>query len=65
MPSLLTLVWLVCIVAAFALVYWWLTTLTLPPVVKNLSIVVMGLIAIFFVYQIFAGGSGHHFISTG
>jgi presenilin-like A22 family membrane protease len=64
MPSMGTLVWLVCIVAAFALIYWYLTTLTLPPVVKNLIIVVCGLIAIVFIYNLFAGG-GHHIISTG
>lgn len=56
-----TLVWLVCIVAAFALVYWYLTTVSLPPAVKNLIIVVMGLIAIAFIYNLFAGGGGIHF----
>ena len=55
------LVWLVCIIAAFALIYWYLTTVALPPAVKNLIIVIMGLIAIVFIYNLFAGGSGHGF----
>jgi hypothetical protein len=50
-----TLIWLVCIVAAFALVYWYLTTVALPPAVKNLIIVLMGLVAIVFIYNLFAG----------
>jgi hypothetical protein len=50
-----TLIWLVCIVAAFALVYWYLTTVALPPAVKNLIIVLMGLVAIAFIYNLFAG----------
>jgi cytochrome c biogenesis factor len=56
-----TLVWLVCIVAAFALIYWYLTTVALPPAVKNLIIVIMGLIAIAFIYNLFAGSGGFHF----
>jgi hypothetical protein len=55
-----TLIWLVCIVAAFALIYWYLTTTTLPPAVKNLIIVIMGLVAIGFIYNLFAGSNGLH-----
>jgi hypothetical protein len=56
-----TLIWLVCTVAAFALIYWYLTTVALPPAVKNLIIVIMGLIAIVFIYNLFAGSGGLHF----
>jgi heme A synthase len=44
------------LVAAFALVYWGMTSLPLPPVVRTVIIVVMGLIALIFIYNAFAGG---------
>jgi hypothetical protein len=58
-----TLIWLVCIVAAFALVFWYLTTVSLPPAIKNLIIVIMGLIAIAFIYNLVSGGGLHLGIS--
>lgn len=51
-----SLVLLFIIVAAFALVYWGMTKLTLPPNVQTVIIVVMGMIALLFIYQLFAGG---------
>lgn len=51
-----TLIVLFIIVAAFALVYWGMTSLPLPPVVRTVIIVVMGLIALAFIYQMFVGG---------
>lgn len=56
-----SLVLLVIIVAAFALVYWGLTKMTLPPNVMVVITVIMGLIALGFIYNIFVGGSGFHF----
>jgi heme A synthase len=50
------LVLLFIIVAAFALVYWGMTSLPLPPVVRTVIIVVMGLIALVIIYNSFAGG---------
>lgn len=44
------------LVAAFALVYWGMTALPLPPVVRTVIIVVMGLIALVFIYNMFVGG---------
>jgi hypothetical protein len=44
------------LIAAFALVYWGLTALPLPPVVRTVIIVVMGLIALVFIYNTFVGG---------
>lgn len=51
------LILLFVLVAAFALVYWGMTALPLPPVVRTVIIVVMGLIALVFIYNTFAGGS--------
>jgi hypothetical protein len=50
------LILLFILVAAFALVYWGMTALPLPPVVRTVIIVVMGLIALVFIYNAFAGG---------
>jgi heme A synthase len=50
-----TLILLFIIVAAFALVYWGMTALPLPPVVRTVIIVVMGLIALVFIYNMFSG----------
>jgi hypothetical protein len=51
-----TLIVLFIIVAAFALVYWGMTAMPLPPVVRTVIIVVMGLIALLFIYNMVAGG---------
>jgi hypothetical protein len=50
------LILLFILIAAFALVYWGMTALPLPPVVRTVIIVVMGLIALIFIYNAFAGG---------
>jgi hypothetical protein len=51
-----SLVLLFIIIAAFALIYWGMTKLTLPPNVSTVIIVIMGLIALGFIYNLFAGG---------
>ena len=51
-----TLILLFIIVAAFALIYWGMTALPLPPTVRTVIIVIMGLIALVFIYNMFAGG---------
>jgi hypothetical protein len=51
-----TLVLLFIIVAAFALVYWGMTSLPLPPTVRTVIIVLMGLVALLFIYNAFIGG---------
>jgi hypothetical protein len=51
------LILLFIIVAAFALVYWGMTALPLPSVVRTVIIVVMGLIALVFIYNMFVGGT--------
>ena len=51
-----TLILLFIIIAVFALVYWGLTQLPMPLVVKIVIIVVMGLFALLFIYQSVAGG---------
>lgn len=50
------LVLLFLVVAAFALVYWGMTRLPLPPTVQTVIIVLMGLIALAFIYNMFVGG---------
>jgi hypothetical protein len=55
------LIVLFIIVAAFALVYWGMASLPLPPVVRTVIIVVMGLIALVFIYNMFAGGGFGNF----
>jgi heme A synthase len=50
------LILLFLIVAAFALVYWGMTSLPLPPTVRTVIIVIMGLIALVFIYNLFVGG---------
>jgi intracellular septation protein A len=54
-----SLILLFIIVAAFALVYWGMSQLPLPPVVRTVIIVVMGLIALVFIYNMFVGGGLH------
>lgn len=51
-----TLILLFILVAAFALVYWGMTALPLPPTVRTVIIVIMGLIALVFLYNMFASG---------
>lgn len=54
-----TLILLFIVVAAFALIYWGMTALPLPPVVRTVIIVVMGLIALVFIYNMFSGSGMH------
>lgn len=52
-----TLILLFLIIAAFALLYWGMTQMTLPPNIKTVIIVLMGLIALAFIYRVVVGGS--------
>jgi hypothetical protein len=54
-----SLILLFIIIAAFALVYWGMTQMTLPPTIRTVIIVIMGLIALAFIYNMFAGGGLH------
>jgi hypothetical protein len=56
-----TLIVIFIILAAFALLYWGMTQLTLPPTIKTVLIVILGLIALLFIYNMFAGGTGSGF----
>jgi hypothetical protein len=53
-----TLITIFIILAAFALVYWGMSQLTLPPTIKVVIVVIMGLIALAFIWNLFAGGGG-------
>jgi protein-S-isoprenylcysteine O-methyltransferase Ste14 len=55
-----TLISLFVILCVFALLYWGMTQLPLPPVIRTVVIVIMGLIALLFIWNMFAGGGGFH-----
>lgn len=57
-----SLIVLFIILCVFAVLYWGMTQLPLPPVVRTVVIVVMALVMLLFIYNMFAGGgSGFHF----
>ena len=51
-----TIIVLFIIVALFALVYWGMTQLPLPPTIRTVIIVLMGIVALLFLYQMIGGG---------
>lgn len=51
-----TIILLFFVLAVFALVYWGMTQLPLPPVVRTVVIVLMGLIALYYVWGLIGGG---------
>lgn len=51
-----TLMLVLIILAAFALVWWGVGRLTLPEPVKTVVLVIMGLLALLFIYQLVVGG---------
>lgn len=60
-----TMIAVIIILAAFALLWWGINQLTLPPPFKVVILVVLGLIGLAFLYNMFAGGSlgfGHSVI---
>ncbi len=56
---LMTLIGVIIVIAAFALVYWGLTQVALPQPIKVVLIVVFGLIALAIVYNWVIAGGGH------
>jgi hypothetical protein len=58
-----SLIGLFIILCVFAVLYWGMTQLPLPPVVKTVIIVVMALVMLLFIYNMFVGGGngGIHF----
>jgi Na+/glutamate symporter len=52
-----TLITLFIVIAMFSLVYWGVTQLALPPTVRTVIIVLMGLAALLYVYNTIGGGS--------
>jgi heme A synthase len=53
-----TLIGLFIILCVFALLYWGMTQLPLPPVIRTVIIVVMGLIALLAIWNMFVGSMG-------
>lgn len=54
-----SLILLLVILAAFALVWWGVNQVGLPQPVKVVVLVIIGLLALAFVYNSFAGGGLH------
>ncbi len=54
-----TLLLLFILLAAFALLYWGITQFALPPMIKTVIIVVAGMFALVYLYNVVAGGSLH------
>jgi hypothetical protein len=51
-----TLILAIILLAGFALVWWGVSQLTLPQPVKIVILVILGLLALAFIYNIVAGG---------
>lgn len=51
-----TLILVLILLAAFALVWWGVSTLTIPQPVKTVILVILGLIALAIIYNAVAGG---------
>lgn len=59
---LTTVILVFLIIAAYAIVYWGVTRLTLPPNVGTVLVVLLGLVAIAFIYNVvFEHGTWLHF----
>src|SRR5450631_862614 len=56
-----SLIGLFIVLCVFAVLYWGMQQLPLPPVVKTVIIVVMALVMLLFLYNMFAGGGGGMF----
>lgn len=54
-----TLILALILIAAFALVWWGISQLTLPQPVKVVLLVILGLIALAVIYNTVAGGGLH------
>lgn len=51
-----TLILILILLAAFSLVWWGVGRLTLPEPIKTIVLVLMGLVALLFIYQVAVGG---------
>lgn len=56
-----SLIGLFIILCVFAVLYWGMQQLPLPPVVKTVIIVVMALVMLLFIYNMFVGGGNGGF----
>jgi hypothetical protein len=52
-----TLITMFILLAVFALVWWGVNALGLPPPIKVVVLVILGLIALAFIYNMFVGGN--------
>jgi hypothetical protein len=51
-----TLVLILILLAAFSLVWWGVSRMAVPEPIKTIVLVIMGLVALLFIYQIVIGG---------
>lgn len=56
---IVTILIIVCVLAAVGVLCWFISTLTLPPMVKNVIWAVLALLCIAVVYNFAVGGGGH------
>ena len=54
-----TLILAIILLAGFALVWWGISQLTLPQPVKIVILVILGLLALAFIYNAVSGGGVH------
>ena len=58
-----TLILIICVLAGFSLVWWYVGTLTIAAPVKNTILVIMGLVALVIIYNFsmeYTSGNGFH-----
>jgi hypothetical protein len=51
-----TLVLILILLAAFSLVWWGVSRMAVPEPIKTIVLVIMGLVALVFIYQMVLGG---------
>jgi len=54
---MILLIQVVCVIAAFALVYWFIQSVNLPPPIKALILCILGLVGIVMIYNFAVGGN--------
>ena len=55
-----TLIGLFILLAVLALIWWGISRLGIPEPIKTVVLVIVGLLALLWLYQTFAGGGGLH-----
>lgn len=56
---IMTILLLLILLAAFSLVWWGVNRMAVPEPIKTIVLVILGLIALLFIYNMIAGGGMH------